>query len=373
MKIVCMIPARLGSQRIKQKNLKILNGKKLIEHIIDTAKKINLFNEIYINSESLIFKDIAKEKQIKFYKRKKILASNTALNDDFALDFFNNIDCDVMIQLLPTAPLLSSETIEKFINYFIEHKLDTLISTKIIRIECIYKKKPINFISKKKTPPSQDLEPIRAYACGVMGWRKKKFIQNMKDFDCAYHGPTGKTSYFDIPDIESVDIDYEHDFKIAESIINSGVIKSNQDNNKSSISDNNVSRILKEDGVLSNILDQVNKERVSIEEIIKDKPKNKSWSHRIIDSKSNSATLIAQAKGEGNRRHYHPDWDEWWYIVKGKWKWEIEGKEFLIKKGDVVFIQRNKKHKITSMSKTLAIRLAVSRSDVNHVYDKKDF
>ena len=45
--------------------------------------------------------------------------------------------------------------------------------------------------------------------------------------------------------------------------------------------------------------------------------------------------------------HYHPDWDEWWYILKGKWNWTVEGKQLLIKKGDIVFIERNRKHKIT--------------------------
>lgn len=365
-----MIPARLGSQRIKRKNLKLLNNKPLIEHIIDAAIKVKVFSEIYINSESEIFNNIAKRKNIKFYKRKKQLASNTALNDDFALDFFQNIDCDIMIQLLPTAPLLTADTITNFINTLIQKKLDTLISTKIVRIECIYKNKPINFRSKEKTIPSQDLEPVRAYACGIMGWKKNKFIENMKKYNCAYHGPAGKTSFYDIPEIESVDIDYEQDFKIAESIINSGFIANKQKKSKNIIADKNVERILKKDGVLSNVLNDVNKEKISLLGIINNKPKNASWSHRIIDSKSNSATLIAQMKGEGNRLHYHPEWDEWWYIVKGRWKWEIEGREIIIKKGDVVFIERNKKHKITSLSNDLAIRLAVSRSDVLHVYEK---
>ena len=83
--------------------------------------------------------------------------------------------------------------------------------------------------------------------------------------------------------------------------------------------------------------------------------------------------MIAQLKGEGNRMHFHPNWDEWWYIIKGSWKWIIEDREILIKKGDVVFIERNKKHKIIANSKNLSIRLAVSRSDVEHVYTLEDF
>ena len=151
MKIVCMIPARLGSQRVKNKNLKLLGDKPLIKHIIHSAKQVKYFDNIYINSESNKFKKIAEEEKILFYKRKKFLASNKALNDDFTLDFLENIDCELLIQLLPTGPFLKSSTINNFIEYIIKNKIDTLISTKDVRIECIYKRKSINFDKKKNT------------------------------------------------------------------------------------------------------------------------------------------------------------------------------------------------------------------------------
>lgn len=370
MKIVCMIPARLGSQRVKNKNLKMLGDKNLIGHIIESAKNTNFFDEIYLNSESDKFKTIAKKYNILFYKRKKKLASNKALNDDFSLDFLRNVKCDLLIQLLPTGPFLKSQTINQFIEKMIKDDLDTLISTKNIRIECLYKNIPINFNSNEKTIPSQNLTPIKAYACGIMGWKSDKFMQNMKKFNSAYHGPSGKTDFFDISEQEAFDIDYEEDFKIAEAMLktfNKKIPKKKIISEK--VIDSNVGRILKMDGVKENILQDFNKEKVSINNIIKSKPSNKSWSHRLINSKSNSATLIAQLKGEGNRMHYHPDWDEWWYIIEGQWKWIIENKEIKIKKGDIVFIERKKKHRIIAMGNNLSIRLAVSRADVEHVYD----
>ena len=36
-----------------------------------------------------------------------------------------------------------------------------------------------------------------------------------------------------------------------------------------------------------------------------------SWSQTLINSPSTCATLIAQMPGEGNRMHYHYNWDEW--------------------------------------------------------------
>lgn len=139
---------------------------------------------------------------------------------------------------------------------------------------------------------------------------------------------------------------------------------------KKIVSDANVPRILMMDGVSSSNFDEANQEKVSIEEIINKYGTNTSWSHTLVDSDSNSATLICQLPGEGNRLHHHPDWNEWWYIIDGEWEWLIEGRKVLIKKGDLVFIEKNKRHKITAIGNKAAIRIAVSRYDVAHVYEE---
>ena len=130
----------------------------------------------------------------------------------------------------------------------------------------------------------------------------------------------------------------------------------------------NVPNILKKDGILFSNFRNENKMKTNIDKIIIYNDKKRSWSHCLVNSKSNSATLICQSPGEGNRKHYHPNWDEWWFILKGKWKFEIGRKKMIIKKGDFIFIKRKTKHKITATGKTKAIRLAVSRYDVAHIY-----
>ena len=52
---------------------------------------------------------------------------------------------------------------------------------------------------------------------------------------------------------------------------------------------------------------------------------------------------------------------------------EIEGKTKGIIEGDVVFVERNRKHRITAIGDSPAIRLAVSRYDVAHVYEKDSY
>ena len=48
-----------------------------------------------------------------------------------------------------------------------------------------------------------------------------------------------------------------------------------------------------------------------------------------------------------------------------------EGKSTIVKEGDFVFIKKDCKHKITAIGDEMAIRLAVSRADVEHVYPKE--
>ena len=72
--------------------------------------------------------------------------------------------------------------------------------------------------------------------------------------------------------------------------------------------------------------------------------------------------------GEGNRRHHHRDWDEWWLIVEGQWEYEIDGERRVVKQGDLVFIARDRIHKVTAIGDSRAIRMAVSRDGVAHIY-----
>ena len=54
---IAIIPARKNSQRIKNKNIKIFNGKPIIFWSIKTALKSKLFKDIFVSTDS---KKIAK-------------------------------------------------------------------------------------------------------------------------------------------------------------------------------------------------------------------------------------------------------------------------------------------------------------------------
>ncbi len=372
-KTIAMIPARMGSKRVPKKNIRLLNGTPLISYIIRAAKESGCFDEIYVNSESDILGQIAKSEGVGFYKRPSSLSTDTATNDGFVEDFLNQNDCDKVIQLLPTSPFISSEDIKKFVSHMEDQNLDTLISVFRQQIECVYEGTPINFDQKKPTPPSQDLEPIKPYACGIMGWKKDNFLSNMEKYGCAYHGGEGSISFYELGGFATVDVDNEEDFQLAEVVSRHLAMSKKYEpkyyENKKERIEVDVPTILKKDGVSVNDLHSSNSEiPVNVKEIISSFDGSTSWSKRLVNTENNSATLIHQLPGEGNREHYHPEWNEWWYIIDGQWEWNIEGEKVIVEKDDVVFIPKGKLHHITAVGNKPAIRLAVSREDVEHIY-----
>ena len=105
-KIIAMIPARLGSKRVPKKNIRLLNGKPLVQYVIDAAVEADCFDEVWVNSESEILEEIATASGAKFYKRPLELCKDTIGSDFFVHDFINNVSCDIIVQILPTSPFI---------------------------------------------------------------------------------------------------------------------------------------------------------------------------------------------------------------------------------------------------------------------------
>ena len=371
MKTVVMIPARSGSKRIKKKNTRLLSGKPLISYVIETAKKTGL--PIYMNSDCETILSYAEKMGCIAYKRNKSLTNDKSTNDEFMIDFINNIKADYVLQILPSSPFITIEEITNFIKKM--HKVDTLISVKDAQIGCIYKNNPINFDKLNKNPPSQEMEPIKIYATSLMGWKCKVFSENMKKYGSAYHGGEGETSFFTLNGWSTIDIDNEIDFRTAEAIAQFIPFEDLYKpfyHKINTYSDQFVPRVLKDDGIVEGVFDQENKTVVNLKKLIDANTSDSSWYHTLINTENNSCTLLNQMPGEGNRKHYHAKWNEWWLIIRGEWKFEIEEDIYKVKEGDLVFIPKGKKHKITAIGKHIASRLAVSRYDVEHIYEATD-
>ena len=64
LKRLLIIPARGGSKRIKNKNIKKFKNKPIIFYTIDNAIKSKLFDKIHISTDSNLIKKIVNKKKL---------------------------------------------------------------------------------------------------------------------------------------------------------------------------------------------------------------------------------------------------------------------------------------------------------------------
>ena len=217
MKIIAMIPARLGSQRLKQKNLQPLHGVPLITHAIRKAKLSGMFDEIWVNSEADAFSDIAQEEGAKFHKRPAELADNNATSEDFVYEFLKSHNCDYIVQVHSIAPLLTVKDIIAFIVELKKNKVDVLLGVENVHIECAYQNVPINFTHNEKIN-SQELIPIQRITWSIAAWKSDVYIKAYENKECATY--SGKIGYFPINKLASHIIKTQEDLNIAEALFN---------------------------------------------------------------------------------------------------------------------------------------------------------
>ena len=166
------------------------------------------------------------------------------------------------------------------------------------------------------------------------------------------------------------DIDNEEDFRLSETIAQFIPF---EDRYKAfyyepSYTDYVVPNVMKDDGVDGTSLGKENQTVTNVPELMNSMSSDKSWYKTLINTENNSCTVVNQMPGEGNRRHFHAKWNEWWYILRGKWLFQIGDESHEVVSGDLVFIEKGNKHCITALGDSIASRLAVSRYDVEHIY-----
>lgn len=217
MRIVGEIPARLGSKRVKAKNLRLLDGKPLIEYAISAAKQATTLTEVYVNSESDVIGEIALRNGIKYYKRPQELGGDTATQDEFNYDFIKAVKPDVLVMVNPVAPLIDGQDIDNAVRYFLDNGLDTLVTVREEQAQALYRGAPINFDTNGLLPRTQDLSPIQLCAWSVCAWRAVTFVEHYEKHGHAAF--SGRVGFFPMGRFKSLKISTEEDFVLADILV----------------------------------------------------------------------------------------------------------------------------------------------------------
>ncbi|MDM7984936.1 MAG: NTP transferase domain-containing protein [Maricaulis sp.] len=213
---IAMIPARMGSQRLKKKNLLPLNGVPLIQRAIRRCQESNVFDEIYVNSENEEFAPYAEAEGAKFHRRPEELGSNAATSEDFVAEFLQKIDCDRVFQIHSIAPLASATGIREFVEFSESSGCDTVLSCVNEQIECALDGEPVNFSFEKKTN-SQDLSPLQRITWSLSSWTRCRYLEAYDARRCATYA--GKVGFYPLDRFSGIVIKRQEDLDMAEALL----------------------------------------------------------------------------------------------------------------------------------------------------------
>jgi CMP-N-acetylneuraminic acid synthetase len=216
-KIIAMIPARMGSQRLAQKNLRTLRGVPLIVRAIRKCQEADCFDEIWVNSENPAFAPIAEAEGVQFHQRPAELGNNQATSEDFVKEFFHAHNCEHLAQVHSIAPLLTAAEVKAFMDSWLNSDHDVMLSCIHDQIEVAYQNKPVNFTFAEKTN-SQDLQPTQRITWSITGWKRARFLEAAAaGKNSTYYGSVG---FYPVSSISGHVIKTQTDLDIAEALLN---------------------------------------------------------------------------------------------------------------------------------------------------------
>jgi len=214
--ITCIIPARSGSKRIKNKNLKNFYGKPLIYYSIRLALKSKMFSNVIVSTDSKKIAKIAKKfgANVPLLRSKKNSSDNTPIIDVLK-EVVNKLKIkdDFICCLYPTAPLLKEKDFKKGLK-IMNNKFDQLVAISEFvsptqRAFIKYNKSFIRFVNPKyKFKRSQDLNKT-FFDTGTFAIYKNKSISNYKKTKNL------KIAFVEIDRYSAVDINNNEDLKFA--------------------------------------------------------------------------------------------------------------------------------------------------------------
>ena len=204
MKVI--IPARGGSKRIPNKNIKELNGKPLISYAIETS--LSVTDDVFVSTDSIEIADVAERYGAFVVKRPSHLATDVSRTEDSIEHFLDIVDgVNEFACVQATTPMLTGEDLKSGFDTLREYDYDSVISV-VERAEYLWDhtNKPINF-TRYGRPRTQKLSKTFSENGAFYVTTKKTFEKNK----CLYDG---SVCIVVMSELSSLEIDTEEDWNL---------------------------------------------------------------------------------------------------------------------------------------------------------------
>ena len=215
-KIVALVPMRHHSQRVLGKNYRVLAGKPLYQHIIETLLAVPEITEVLVDTDSDPVMDGVRKHfpQVQVINRPEYLRPDEVPMNRILIHDTDQVPADFYLQTHSTNPLLKPETVSRAINLFLADypNHDSLFS--VTRLQTRLYDKDGNAINHnpKELIQTQDLPPVyEENSC--------LYIFTRKNLLAKQHRISDYPLLFEIDADEAWDIDEELDFAITDFLL----------------------------------------------------------------------------------------------------------------------------------------------------------
>ena len=218
-KILAFIPARGGSKGIPNKNVKLFNGKPLIEWTINSALKSKLISKVVVSSDSKKILYTSKKLGADIVLRPKSISGDLATTESAIKHYIKNTkkSFDIIVLLSPTSPIRKMNDIDNAIKEFKSKKLDSCFSASILSDFLIWK---FNKNKKKYESINYDFKNR-----GIRQNRELNYVENgsiyvFKTNLINYYNNriAGKVGMYLMDFWQSFEIDEKEEWKLLETI-----------------------------------------------------------------------------------------------------------------------------------------------------------
>lgn len=204
------VPARAGSSRLKNKNMRRIGGEPLalrkVRQLLDVAQ----IDEVWFDSDSEELLTVAEEMGARCLRRPDHLTTNeTDGHELFQWEASHVPDASVVIQALPTAPFIDESVISAALNALVDSNHDSVFT--VSRTKNYQWESGLPKYGTGRIPNSVDLEPL---TIETMGFYAVKHTS--PEFPNRRIG--SNPLLFEVNRLQALDIDDQEDFELALSI-----------------------------------------------------------------------------------------------------------------------------------------------------------
>lgn len=213
--VTAMVPMRHSSERVPGKNYRLLGGVPLYHHVVRALLAVPEVTTVVIDTDSpTIFEDAAKAfPEVVLLERPEHLRAGEIPMNDVLLHTTSQVPSDLYLQTHSTNPFLSADTIRRGLRQLLDagDTYDSLFGVSRIQARLWDKNtQPVNH-DPKVLLRTQDLDPIYLENSTIYVFSP--------DTLRTYGNRIGaRPLMFEVPPEESVDIDEESDFTLAEQL-----------------------------------------------------------------------------------------------------------------------------------------------------------